>query len=61
MSNRTFVRLMLSVPVTFGLLVGGCIHAASAAETCTSHEVLVTDKSGAQHIAIHTVCTQVAK
>ena len=61
MSNRTFVRLMLSIPVTFGLLVGGCIASAQAAESCTRTEVLVTDKQGNQHISVHTVCTQVAK
>lgn len=59
MSNRTFIRLMLSIPVLAGLLIGGWVHAAEP--VCTSHEVLVTDKSGAQHIAVHTVCTQVGK
>lgn len=63
MSNRTFVRLMLSIPVTFGLLVGGCINAAGAADSmrCTRTEVLVTAKDGTQHISVKTVCTEVAK
>ena len=62
MSNRTFVRLMLSVPVTFGLLCGLWLSSAHAAEpVCTRTEVLVTTKSGAQHIAVHTVCSQVTK
>jgi hypothetical protein len=63
MTNSSFIRLMLAIPVTFGLLVGGCINAASAADQtrepgrCVRSEVLVTDrKTGEQHISVHTVC-----
>ncbi len=61
MSNSTFIRLMLSVPVTFGLLCGLWLSSAHAADACVRTEVLVTAKSGAQHIAVHTVCSQVSK
>lgn len=61
-SNTRFVSLMLSIPVVAGLLVGGCVNAASAAETrepgrCSTTEILVTDrKTGEQHIDRKTVC-----
>lgn len=66
-ADNRFVLRMLAVPVIAGLLVALWASAASAAEQvrgdsrelgrCVTTEVLVTDqKTGEQHIAVHTVC-----
>jgi hypothetical protein len=55
---RAFAPTLAAIAFTAALLLAKW---ASAEPVCTTHEALVTDKSGAQHIAVHTVCSQVAK